>query len=446
MGAKIMWEKLLSRKRYYSDDEIKADTSDENYRNSYHKDYDRLIFSNAFRRLSKKTQVHPLSNNDHVHNRLTHSLEVASVGRSLGLKAGEMMKNKGVEVDPHDVAYIIQTACLAHDIGNPPFGHAGEEVIKEWFTKNKDQSFLKSLLDDEINDFQHMDGNAQSFRITSQLEHNPFEGGMHLTFATLGTLVKYPYSSNECKKTGKSKFNHFQSESEFFSILFSELGLKNNDGTYKRHPFSYLMEVADDICYGLLDLQDAFELKIIDKSDVDSIFNLLCGEEETKKIYLNHTRSDINKVSKLVSISINNLALHSMDVYENNLDSIVGKDQPKDLISLFSKENLKDGIHEAKMLGVDKIFNEKRKVELELGSFNIIETLLDNLIRATYELYTEDEINLSFRNKRVLKLMGSDTPEKSGDLYKMYQRVIDYLVGMTDNHAKYIVGQLNGIG
>jgi len=441
-----MWEKLLSRKRYYSDDEIKADTSDENYRNSYHKDYDRLIFSNAFRRLSKKTQVHPLSNNDHVHNRLTHSLEVASVGRSLGLKAGEMMKNKGVEVDPHDVAYIIQTACLAHDIGNPPFGHAGEEVIKEWFTKNKDQSFLKSLLDDEINDFQHMDGNAQSFRITSQLEHNPFEGGMHLTFATLGTLVKYPYSSNECKKTGKSKFNHFQSESEFFSNLFSELGLKNNDGTYKRHPFSYLMEVADDICYGLLDLQDAFELKIIDKSDVESIFNLLCGEEETKKIYLNHTRSDINKVSKLVSISINNLALHSMDVYENNLDSIVGKDQPKDLISLFSKENLKDGIHEAKMLGVDKIFNEKRKVELELGSFNIIETLLDNLIRATYELYTEDEINLSFRNKRVLKLMGSDTPEKSGDLYKMYQRVIDYLVGMTDNHAKYIAGQLNGIG
>jgi len=441
-----MWEKLLSRKRYYSDDEIKADTSDENYRNSYHKDYDRLIFSNAFRRLSKKTQVHPLSNNDHVHNRLTHSLEVASVGRSLGLKAGEMMKNKGVEVDPHDVAYIIQTACLAHDIGNPPFGHAGEEVIKEWFTKNKDQSFLKSLLDDEINDFQHMDGNAQSFRITSQLEHNPFEGGMHLTFATLGTLVKYPYSSNECKKTGKSKFNHFQSESEFFSNLFSELGLKNNDGTYKRHPFSYLMEVADDICYGLLDLQDAFELKIIDKSDVESIFKLLCGEEETKKIYLNHTRSDINKVSKLVSISINNLALHSMDVYENNLDSIVGKDQPKDLISLFSKENLKDGIHEAKMLGVDKIFNEKRKVELELGSFNIIETLLDNLIRATYELYTEDEINLSFRNKRVLKLMGSDTPEKSGDLYKMYQRVIDYLVGMTDNHAKYIAGQLNGIG
>ena len=441
-----MWEKLLSRKRYYSDDEIKADTSDENYRNSYHKDYDRLIFSNAFRRLSKKTQVHPLSNNDHVHNRLTHSLEVASVGRSLGLKAGEMMKNKGVEVDPHDVAYIIQTACLAHDIGNPPFGHAGEEVIKEWFTKNKDQSFLKSLLDDEINDFQHMDGNAQSFRITSQLEHNPFEGGMHLTFATLGTLVKYPYSSNECKKTGKSKFNHFQSESEFFSNLFSELGLKNNDGTYKRHPFSYLMEVADDICYGLLDLQDAFELKIIDKSDVESIFKLLCGEEETKKIYLNHTRSDINKVSKLVSISINNLALHSMDVYENNLDSIVGKDQPKDLISLFSKEKLKSGINKAKMLGVDKIFNEKRKVELELGSFNIIETLLDNLIRATYELYTEDEINLSFRNKRVLKLMGSDTPEKSGDLYKMYQRVIDYLVGMTDNHAKYIAGQLNGIG
>lgn len=441
-----MWEELLSRKRYYSDNQIEADTSDENYRNSFHKDYDRLIFSNAFRRLSKKTQVHPLSNNDHVHNRLTHSLEVASVGRSLGLKAGEMMKNRGEEVDPHDVAYIIQTACLAHDIGNPPFGHAGEEVIKEWFAKNKDKCFLKHLPLTEISDFQHLDGNAQSFRITSQLEHNLFEGGMHLTFATLGTLVKYPYSSEECKERKKSKFNYFKSESEFFSILFSELGLKNNDGTYRRHPFSYLMEVADDICYGLLDLQDAFELKIIDKSDMKGIFNLLCGEEKTESIYSNRTRSDINQVSKLVGISINNLALHAMDVYENNLDSIAGDNQPKDLISLFSEEKLKNGIGKAKSLGVDKIFNEKRKVELELGSFNIIETLLDNLIRATYELYIIDEKDLSFRNKRVLKLMGNEAPKKSENLYKMYQRVIDYLVGMTDNHAKYIAGQLNGMG
>lgn len=134
-----MWKMLLSKKRYYSDGEIKEDENQEYYRSSFHKDYDRIIFSNSFRRLSKKTQVHPLSKNDHVHNRLTHSLEVASVGRSLGLRVGEFLSKKypHIEINPYDVAYIIQTACLAHDIGNPPFGHAGEEVIKEWFETNK---------------------------------------------------------------------------------------------------------------------------------------------------------------------------------------------------------------------------------------------------------------------------------------------------------------------
>ena len=282
-----MIEKLLSKKRNKGT-EISIDKDEEIYRSSFHKDYDRLIFSNSFRRLSRKTQVHPLSKNDHIHNRLTHSLEVASVGRSLGLKAGEFLKKKypQVEINPYDIAYIIQTACLAHDIGNPPFGHAGEEVIKEWFIRNKEQDFLKELSENEISDFQHLDGNAQSFRIVTQLENNLSNGGMRLTFATLGTLIKYPYSSSECKSLGKSKFNFFQSEKEFFEFLFTKLDLKiEND--YLRHPFSYLMEVSDDICYGLLDLQDAFELKLITLTDIEKIFILLCGKKETKRTYKN---------------------------------------------------------------------------------------------------------------------------------------------------------------
>jgi dGTPase len=257
-------DKLLSKKRYKNKEMI-ADSSEEFYRSSFHKDYDRLIFSNSFRRLSKKTQVHPLSKNDHVHNRLTHSLEVASVGRSLGLKAGEFLKNKypNENINPYDIAYIIQTACLAHDIGNPPFGHAGEEVIKEWFKKNEKEVFLKQLTKSQKLDFQHLDGNAQSFRIVTQLENNSFNGGMRLTSATLGALVKYPYSSKNCQINGKSKFNFFQSEKEIFKKLFKNLGLKKANGTYKRHPFSYLMEASDNICYGLLDLQDAIELKLI---------------------------------------------------------------------------------------------------------------------------------------------------------------------------------------
>lgn len=444
-----MFKKLLSNKRYYGINDTKEDDEQKYYRSSFHKDYDRVIFSNSFRRLSKKTQVHPLSKNDHVHNRLTHSLEVASVGRSLGLRAGEFLSKKytEIEIDPYDVAYIIQTACLAHDIGNPPFGHAGEEVIKEWFESNKNEDFLKELSQNEIEDFIHLDGNAQSFRIVSQIENNLFCGGMRLTFATLGALVKYPYSSGRCEHLGKSKFNFFQSEAEFFRTLFLELGLVKIDGSYKRHPLSYLMEASDDICYGLLDLQDALELKIITLEDTKNIFTLICGEDEVAKIYSETSIEDTKKVSRLVAVSIHLLAVHTMEVFEENFDAIISDEQPKDLIEVFTKQEFQTAIKEAKKLGSQKIFNEKRKIELELGAYNIIETLLENLMHASYELYKkEDESKLSFRYKRALELMGENRPKKTESLYTMYQRVIDYIVGMTDNHAMYVANQLNGMG
>ena len=438
-----MWLKLLSKKRYWASNQIEVDNEEEYYRSSFHKDYDRIVFSNSFRRLSNKTQVHPLSKNDHVHNRLTHSLEVASVGRSLGLKCGEFLKTKNIDVNPYDVAYIIQTACLAHDIGNPPFGHAGEEVIKEWFKKNKNKDFLNNLTKKDILDFKHLDGNAQSFRIVTQLENSYFNGGLRLTFATLGTLVKYPYSSKKCEYTGKSKFNFFKSEKKLFKLVFKELGLQNKDGTFRRHPFSYLMEASDDICYGLLDLQDAFELNIIDFNDTKEIFNLLCGKKKTKEIYNDTSMNKINKISKLVAISINKLAIHVMEVFEQNFDDITKGKQPKDIIELFTDQNLKSGINKAKKLAVNKIFNEKRKIELELGSYSIIETLLDTLIRATYQLHQKQ--SLSFRDKRALELMGDNKPNENDSLYNKYQSIIDYIVGMTDNYAKYVAHQLNGM-
>lgn len=442
------WEKLLSKKRSYGRNQIEVDKHEDAYRSSFHRDYDRIIFSNSFRRLSKKTQVHPLSKNDHVHNRLTHSLEVASVGRSLGLRAGEFLNKKfpEIKINPYDIAYIVQTACLAHDIGNPPFGHAGEEVIKEWFKDKTNKKYLKYLSKKEKNDFIHLDGNAQSFRIVSQIENNHFLGGMNLTFATLGTLIKYPYSSANCMEIGKSKFNFFRSEKDFFKLVFRELELIKKDGTYKRHPLSFLMEASDDICYGLLDLQDAFELNIIDKNDVEEIFELLCGKGKVLEVFAENI-SELKKVSKLVAISIDKLAREVMGVFENNYDVIISDEQPKDLIDKFSDVDLKKGLKEAKILANNKIFNEKRKIELELGAYNIIETLLNNLIPATYELYEKKDLSkLSFRNKRALELMGEDLPNVNKSLYEMYQRVIDYIVGMTDNYAKYVANQLNGMG
>ena len=440
-----MWNRFLSKKRDLGDSNYGCDENEEYYRSSFHRDYDRVIFSNSFRRLSKKTQVHPLSKNDHIHNRLTHSLEVASVGRSLGLRAGKFLKEKvDKEINPYDVAYIIQTACLAHDIGNPPFGHAGEEVIKEWFKKNSKKEFLSGLSKKQRLDFHHLDGNAQSFRIVSQLEGNSFNGGLKLTFATLGTLVKYPYSSKKCESLGKSKFNFFQSEKKIFKTVFEELGLKNEDNTYRRHPLSYFMEASDDICYGLLDLQDAFELKIINLKDTKQIFTLLCGKKFVKDIYKSTVMSVENKVAKLVSVSIDNLARHVMNVFEANYDAIVNGKQPSDLLDIFTDENLLRGIKEAKALAKNEIFNDKRKIELELGAYHIIETLLNSLIRATYKFHIDSKA-LSFRDKRVLDLMGEDKPKEKDSLYHKYQSVVDYVVGMTDNHAKYIAHQLNGM-
>ncbi len=439
---------LFSKKRCYINDEskefiLKEDSEEKFFRKSVHKDYDRIIFSNSFRRLSKKTQVHPLSKNDHVHNRLTHSLEVASVGRSFGLQAGKFIQEKyKIDLEPSDVGYIVQTACLAHDIGNPPFGHAGEEVIKEWFNRNKKENFLSELSERELEDFINLDGNAQSFRIVTKLENNFFKGGMNLTLATLGALVKYPYSSDMCSVTGKSKFNFYQSESEFASLLFETLGLVS-ENKFLRHPLSYLMEAADDICYGLLDVQDAFELHIITLEDMREIFTLLCGDE-VDSVYKEDIQ-DIKKVSKLVAWSINNLAIHVIEVFEKNIELLLSNEQPKDIIELFENENFKHAIDRTKKLGREKIFNEQRKIALELGAFNIIETLLNNLIRATFELFKKKDINkLSFRNKRAIELMGEDAPIVSDSLYQMYQRVIDYIIGMTDNHAKYVANQLNG--
>jgi dGTPase len=394
--------------------------------------------------------VHPLSKNDHVHNRLTHSLEVASLGRSLGLGAGDILQEKfknELKIDPYDIAYIIQTACLAHDIGNPPFGHAGEEVIKEWFKKHKHEEYLKKLKEEELNDFINFDGNAQSFRIVSVIENNLFKGGMNLTCAILGTLVKYPYSSAKCDEFKKSKFNYFQSEKTLFDSLFDELGLKIDENHFKRHPLSFLMEAADDICYGLLDLQDAIELQIITLNEIEDIFDSLCAKEKKEQIYSRNEFSDSQKVSYLVAVAMNNLAKYTLEVFKNNFDKVCSNNQPKDLIELFEKDELKDGLKKAKELGREKIFNEIRKVELELGAYNIIQTLLGHLIKAAYSLNCHKDINkLSFRVRRALTLMGSMRPKDGESLYHMYQRVLDYIVGMTDDFAKHTAHQLIGMG
>lgn len=273
------WHTLLTRERLGK----AVHTTEELGRSPFHKDHDRIIFSGAFRRLGRKTQVHPVSSNDHIHTRLTHSLEVSCVGRSLGMRVGEVLRGVLPEwCSPADLGMVVQSACLAHDIGNPPFGHSGEDAIRHWFQQAADRGWLDAMSDDERADFLSFEGNAQGFRVLTQLEYHQFDGGMRLTYATLGAYLKYPWSARHAEALGykKHKFGCYQNDMPLLEQIATRLGLPLvEDQRWARHPLVYLMEAADDICYGLIDLEDGLEMDLLDYREVESLLLDLVGDD-----------------------------------------------------------------------------------------------------------------------------------------------------------------------
>ncbi|MDO4226606.1 dGTP triphosphohydrolase, partial [Neisseria sp.] len=273
------WQQLLSTQRFrLKDGEIvptvtpSTQEGADALRTDFHIDYDRVVFSGAFRRLGRKTQVHPFAEHDHTHNRLTHSVEVASVGRSLGNRVGVMLQAGGFLPQgntPGDIGAVVQVACLAHDLGNPPFGHTGEDALRDWFRNPAHGRYLDTLSEAERNDVQTYEGNAHSLRILASLEMYRGKGGMRLTAATIGALLKYPWTTLD--PNGRKKFNIYQTELPFIRRVADELGLIGQGGDrWARHPLSYLMEAADDICYALLDLEDAVEIGLLGDAEVES--------------------------------------------------------------------------------------------------------------------------------------------------------------------------------
>lgn len=432
------WGKLLSKKR--QNKTAKLDEKDS--RSEFHKDYDRIVFSSAFRRLGRKTQVHPLAKNDHIHTRLTHSIEVGSVGRSLGLHIGtflESIKALPEEVSAQEVGAIVQAACLAHDIGNPPFGHAGEYAIRHWFKENGDRLCLQKK--SERNDFTIFEGNAQGFRVVSNIENNCGDGGLRLTYAALGTLVKYPWFSDHALAEPKGKFNFFQSEKEIAEEIFIELGLANKgDAQYCRHPLSYLMEAADDICYKVLDIEDALELNILRFEDVSVIFNYLAGIDNELYSDLGDEYSVRRRVALIRSKAIENLILKSSEVFKSNYHLIMSGEFEGDLVSRICGIE-KKGIEQAKKATETNIFLNRRKIELELGSYATLEKILSALVEAVNEVKSE---NISFKSQRVLDLMGSNKIDSSMSYHECYLKVTDLVSGMTDNYATYMANQMSG--
>ncbi|MAG65444.1 deoxyguanosinetriphosphate triphosphohydrolase [Pseudomonas abyssi] len=437
------WETLLCRERLgkpvASDDELG--------RTPFHKDHDRVIFSGAFRRLGKKTQVHPVSSNDHIHTRLTHSLEVGCVGRSLGMRVGEMLRSEMPDwCQPADLGVIVQAACLAHDIGNPPYGHSGEDAIRHWFRQAEQRGMLDQLSDAEKQDFLHFEGNAQGFRVLTQIEYHQAEGGMRLTYATLGAYLKYPWTAQHANDLGykKHKFGCYQAEFPLLQQIAGKLGLPAlGPHRWARHPLVYLVEAADDICYGLIDLEDGLEMDLLAYAEVERVLLDLVGDDlpETYR-QLGPNDSQRRRLAILRGKAIEHLVNAAAQAFIDQQPALLAGELQGDLVEHMPPA-ARNCVLTAKDMARKRIFQDKRKTLHEIGAYSTLETLLDAFCSAVNELHAGQ--NLSFKHQRILDLIGHTIPQADWPPYRSYLRVLDFIAGMTDLYAADMAAQIRGI-
>lgn len=435
----MTWDKLLNTQRLSNN--FKLMKLSEEQRSPFHKDQDKILFSNAFRRLDKKTQAQPFPMNDHTHSRLTHSLEVSCVGRSLGTRVGYAIKDDLPEnFSEHDIGAIIQASCLAHDIGNPPFGHTGEDAIREWFSHPKNQSYLSSLHQDQQQDLKTFEGNAQGLRVLTQLEYFRGCGGMQLTLATLGSFLKYPWT---VVYQQQGKFGCFQSELQQFKIIAENLGLVSNQGSNEawcRHPLVYLMEAADDICYALLDLEDGVELNLISFKEVLSLLEQFLPHHSFPT-NVNPCEYS-NQLTLLRGKIIDNLVEEITGTFINNLSMLLAGKFNNDLIT-HSSNSISSGIQTIKQAANDIIFQNNQKMTVEIGVYSTISSLLELFIEAVYEFINQQK--LTYKQDRAIKILGNYAPKQEDSLYSAYMKVIDYVSGMTDQYAINLAQHLKGL-
>lgn len=417
------------------------DAREERGRSPFHKDHDRIIFSGSFRRLGRKTQVHPLANNDHVHTRLTHSLEVACVGRSLGMLAGERLQAALPDwAAPADLGVIVQAACLAHDIGNPPFGHAGEYAIRDWFRQAGHQGLLEGLSAAEKLDLQTYEGNAQGLRVVTQIEYHQFDGGMRLTHATLGAMLKYPWTVEYAN--AKGKFSAFQTEKHLLQQIADPLGLiQTGDWSWVRHPLVYLVEAADDICYALLDLEDGLEMDILQFREVAELLESI-GEGTPPDYQRLAQASRRRQVAALRGHAMEKMVAAVAQAFVEQQPALLAGTFEQDLMDI-CPPNVAEGVRQAKILARDRIFRNQRKAKLEIGAYTTLGTLLQTFCEACSNLHRNPG-ELSFKHQRVLALIGENMPEKGWPLYQSYRRALDFIGGMTDNYAVDVAQEMSG--
>lgn len=439
------WRTLISAKRFGME---QFHSERQENRSEFQRDYDRLIFSAPFRRLQNKTQVFPLPGSIFVHNRLTHSLEVSCVGRSLGNDVAKAILASQPELQDSflpEIGSIVSAACLAHDLGNPPFGHSGERAISTFFSEGKGQ-FLKEkqpngeqLSPMEWEDLTHFEGNANAFRLLTHQFEGRRKGGFAMTYSTLASIVKYPFSSSLAGK--KSKFGFFVSEEESFCRIASELGLiKLNEHPfqYARHPLVYLVEAADDICYQLMDIEDAHKLKILTTTETQGLLMNFFTEERQDHIRKTFDIvSDANEqIAYLRSCVIGLLIRECTRVFVDSEKEILAGTFEGPLICHISDLPARAYRH-CEEVSFKKIYRSRDVLDIELAGFRVISTLLELMIEAV----TSPEKAYS---KLLIDRVSGQYNIKAPALYERIQAVLDYVSGMTDVFALDLYRKING--
>lgn len=416
-------------------------------RSAFEQDYDRIIFSHPFRRLQDKTQVHPLPEHDFVHTRLTHSLEVSSVGRSLGRKVGEVILQRHEDLKKEftlfDFGAIVAAGALAHDIGNPPFGHAGESAISDFFLHHsKGQAFKDKVTEAQWADLIKFEGNAQGFRLLNKDHY-----GLKLTYATLGAFTKYPcpalFPSRDKSKRSQKKFGFFDSEREMFTNVATQLELiQSGDNAWYRHPLAFLVEAADDICYSIIDLEDGCNMGLVNMHDACELFESVITFSKSKLGKTAQLISQHEKIGYLRALAIGDLLRECSELFlDQESDILSGKFDQALTDCCPSKAALNSIID----VSVSQIYRARHVVEIEASGHEVLPGLMEEFTTAGLHLL---EGRGSRKYENMLLLLPEETriaiKDQPNDIYNMLRLVIDFVSGLTDRHALSIFRHLKG--
>ncbi len=438
------WQQLITNRRFGQEDKHYARFDD---RSEFKRDYDRLIFSAPFRRLQNKTQVFPLPGSIFVHNRLTHSLEVASVGMSLGNDVAALL----VEKHPHlrgtlfeEIGTIVSAACLAHDMGNPPFGHSGEKAIQAFFAEGKG-SFLRGELSEQLwNDVTHFEGNANAFRLLTHRFHGRRIGGYVMTYSTLASIVKYPFESSLAGSHGK--FGFFSTEKDTYKKIADEMGIicksmPSEPLVYARHPLVYLVEAADDICYEIMDIEDAHKLKLLSFEETEALLLGFFNDEQQahirRRIVEEGVEDNNEKIVYMRARVIGLLENECVRTFVEHEEDILAGTFKGSLIKQM-QPNVYAAYKKCTEISMERIYQSKPVLDIELSGYRIMETLMEDLVDAAVNPF-------KYHSQQLIRRFSSQYDINSDQLETRIMAVLDYISGMTDIYALDIYQKINGI-